>query len=77
MPQKVGFGCLVLCVYGIGEQHQDPNQPGQSLDGAGPMQTGPPPCRGLFRGVASPAVLCHKEPARASKAPFPRWFFMA
>ena len=32
-------------------------------------QTGPPPCRGLFRVVASPAVLCHKEPARASKAP--------
>ena len=25
---------------------------------------GPPRCRGLFRGFASPAVLCHKEPAR-------------
>ena len=33
-------------------------------------QTGPPRCRGLFRGIASPAVLCHKEPARASKAPY-------
>ena len=21
----------------------------------------PPPCRGLFRGVVTPAVLCHKE----------------
>ena len=27
-------------------------------------QTGPPPCRGLFRGIASPPVLCHKEPAK-------------
>ena len=34
-----------------------------------PLQTGPPPCRGLLRGIASPAVLGHKEPARASKAP--------
>ena len=33
-------------------------------------QTGPPPCRGLFREIASPAILCHKEPARASKAPY-------
>ena len=33
-------------------------------------QTGPPRCRGLFLGIASPAVLCHKEPARASKAPY-------
>ena len=24
----------------------------------------PPRCRGLFRGVATPAVLCHKEPPR-------------
>ena len=32
--------------------------------------SGPPPCPGLFRGVASPPVLCHKEPARASKAPY-------
>ena len=32
-------------------------------------QSGPPQCRGLFRGVATPALLCHKEPARASKAP--------
>ena len=34
------------------------------------QQTGPPRCRGLFRGIASPAVLGHKEPARASKAPY-------
>ena len=27
-------------------------------------------CRELFRGVAKPGVLCHKEPARASKAPY-------
>ena len=40
--------------------------------------------RGLkyFHGVATPAILCHKEPARASKAPFrtkkdQSWFFMA
>ena len=26
--------------------------------------------RGLFRGVASPAILCHKEPTRASQAGF-------
>ena len=32
------------------------------------VQTGPPPCRGLIRGIASPAILCHKEPAQASKA---------
>ena len=32
-------------------------------------QTGPPRCRGLFRGVSSPAILCHKEPAWTSKAP--------
>ena len=25
-------------------------------------QTGPTRCRGLFRGVASPVILCHKEP---------------
>ena len=25
-----------------------------------PRQTGPPRCRGMFRGIASPAVLCHK-----------------
>ena len=30
----------------------------------------PPPCRGLFRGVAMPAAVCHKEPARVSKAPY-------
>ena len=34
-----------------------------------PLCTGPPRCRGLFQGIASPAVLCqlslfHKEPAR-------------
>ena len=29
----------------------------------------PPPCRGLFRGVATPAVLCHKEPARRIQSP--------
>ena len=41
-------------------------------------QTGPPRCRGLLRGIASPAILCHKEPARASKFQSPpRWFFMA
>ena len=34
------------------------------------VQSGPPRCRGLLRGIASPAVLCHKEPARASKAPY-------
>ena len=34
------------------------------------VQSGPPRCRGLFRGIASPAVLCHKEPARTSKAPY-------
>ena len=28
---------------------------------------GPPRCGGLFRGIASPAILCHKEPAWASK----------
>ena len=28
-----------------------------------------PRCRGLFRGIASPAVLYHKDPARASKDP--------
>ena len=33
-------------------------------------QSGPPRCRGLFRGIASPAILCHKEPARESKAPY-------
>ena len=33
-------------------------------------QTGPPRCRGLLRGIASPAILCRKEPARASKAPY-------
>ena len=32
-------------------------------------QTGPDRCRGLLRGFASPAVLCYKEPAPASKAP--------
>ena len=35
----------------------------------------PPPglstrCRGLYRLVATPAILCSKEPARASKAPY-------
>ena len=35
----------------------------------GEDQAGPLRCRGLFRGIASPAVLCHKEPDRASKAP--------
>ena len=27
-------------------------------------QTGPPPCRGLFRGFASPAILCHNHIGR-------------
>ena len=27
-------------------------------------------CRGMLRGIASPAILCHKEPAPASKAPY-------
>ena len=30
----------------------------------GEDQAGPLRCRGLFRGIASPAVLCHKEPVR-------------
>ena len=43
----------------------------QTVDGKQQIiyQTGPPRCRGLLRGIASPAILCHKEPARASKAP--------
>ena len=28
------------------------------------------PCRELFRGVASPVILCHKGPARVSKVPY-------
>ena len=48
-------------------------------------QTGPPRCRGMFRGITSPTVLCHKEPARASKAPYkglcnannPHWWYFA
>ena len=31
-----------------------------------------PRCRGLFRGIASPAVFCHKKPARVSKTPLLR-----
>ena len=31
-------------------------------------QSGRPRCRGLFLGVATPVILCHKEPTRASKA---------
>ena len=27
-------------------------------------QTGPTRCQGLIRGIATPALLCHKEPAR-------------
>ena len=34
-------------------------------------------CRGLFQGVATPAVLCHKEPARESKPLYYRWVFFA
>ena len=37
------------------------------------LQTGPPRCRGLFLEYATPAVLCHREPARRIKS----WFFMA
>ena len=32
-------------------------------------QCGPSGCRGLFRGVAPPALLCHKEPARRIQSP--------
>ena len=32
-------------------------------------QTGPPRCRGYFRGIATPALLCHKEPARRIESP--------
>ena len=36
---------------------------------------------GLFWGVATPAILCHKEPARRIQSPLlgalERWFFMA
>ena len=39
-------------------------------------ETGPPRCRGLFRGIASPAILCHKEPARGIQSPL-LGFFMA
>ena len=44
------------------------------------QQTGPPGCQELIRGVASPAVLCHKGPDRRIQSPIllaPRWFFMA
>ena len=40
------------------------------LPGVAVEQTGPPRCRGVVRGIATPALLCHKEPARASKAPY-------
>ena len=45
-------------------------------------QAGPPGCPGLIPGVATPTILCHKEPARAFKVPqgdllAPRLFFMA
>ena len=40
-------------------------------------QCGPFQCRGLFRGVAPPALLCHKEPARRiTKSPFLGAFFL-
>ena len=32
-------------------------------------QSGPPRCRGLIRGIATPALLCHKEPARRIQSP--------
>ena len=34
------------------------------------MLIGPPRCRGLFRRVTTPVILCHKELPRASKAPY-------
>ena len=47
-------------------------------------QSGPPRCRGSSRGIATLALLCHKEPARRIQSPIlggillaPRWFFMA
>ena len=44
----------------------------------GEDQAGPLRCRGLFRGIASPAVLCHKEQARHIQSPLLGcWFFMA
>ena len=43
---------------------------GVVLNSFSTQQSGPPRCRGLLRGIASPALLCHKEPARASKAPY-------
>ena len=30
-------------------------------------QSGPPRWRGLFRGIAWPAILCHKEPASSKQ----------
>ena len=40
-------------------------------------QCGPFQCRGLFRGVAPPALLCHKKPARCiTKSPFLGAFFL-
>ena len=43
----------------------------QTVDGKQQIiyQTGPPRCRGLLRGISSPAVLCHKEPARRIQSP--------
>ena len=40
-------------------------------------QTGPPRCRGLFRGVATPAVLCYKEPDRRIQSPLLGALFLA
>ena len=43
---------------------------GQSQTGHGGVrQCGPSRCRGLFRGVAPPALLCHKEPAPRIHSP--------
>ena len=45
-----------------------PGQGGQVDAGDGPQEPGrltpgvSTPCRGVIRGVATPAILCHKEP---------------
>ena len=41
-----------------------------TLDSAEYRQGSQPPGRGLFEELLAPAILCHKEPARASKAPY-------
>ena len=33
------------------------------------MQSSPPQYRGLIRGIATPAPLCHKEPAHRIQSP--------